>query len=689
MILFPPLGGIFIKCLIFNFTLNMRTLFFQLKRIKKMKFYVCVLVLSNWIFLCIAQNTIVEKRKDSLNTILKLAKEDTNRVKALLLFGKIYQQNNFDSALFYYKKAQALSKKLNFTFGLVSSMSYQVSPLTYLNQLDDAIAIGTQALALALKSNEPNLIGAAYINLCNPYTNKGDYKKCIEYTVKAMKIYEGNSDSIKLTNVYINLGYYYKLLNENQTAYAYDLKGINLARMQKKNDYLEVSLLNLSIPLTDAKKYDSAILVLKEAQKISEEINDKVYESIIINNLIIVYRQMGQNEKTLPLVNDLITKATASGATEGLILGIDSKGDYFINKSQYDSAAYYYLQAIDLMKKNNNNKYLEVTYSGLTDAKAGEGAFHEYEIYRDLRDSVRNALHSEENLKTSKELEVKYQSEKKDQEIKIQKGNLANSRLWIGILSSLIASSILLFFIVRSSYKHKQKISAQEKELQQQKIIQLQNEKQLTATQSILKGQEEERGRLAKDLHDGLGGILSSAKYSFINMKQHFVLTEDNARAFEKSMSMLDQSISELRRVAHNMMPETLMKLNLNEALQDYCQQVTDSGALPISYQSFGMDDLVVDNTIKTTVYRIVQELTNNIIKHAAATKSLVQIIAKDNTLNITVEDDGKGFDVSSLRLASGIGYKNTQSRIEFLKGKIDIQSKHGEGTSVYIEIPL
>ncbi len=201
--------------------------------------------------------------------------------------------------------------------------------------------------------------------------------------------------------------------------------------------------------------------------------------------------------------------------------------------------------------------------------------------------------------------------------------------------------------------------------------------------------QEEERGRLAKDLHDGLGGILSGVKYSFTNMKQQFILSEENARAFEKSMGMLDESISELRRVAHNMMPETLMKLTLDEALQDFCQQVTDSGAIAVSYQGFGMEGLIAENTIKITAYRIVQELVNNIIKHAGAKKALVQVMAKDDMLKITVEDDGKGFDTSSLHLAGGIGYKNTKSRIEFLKGKLDVQSKRNEGTSVYIEIPL
>jgi signal transduction histidine kinase len=136
-------------------------------------------------------------------------------------------------------------------------------------------------------------------------------------------------------------------------------------------------------------------------------------------------------------------------------------------------------------------------------------------------------------------------------------------------------------------------------------------------------------------------------------------------------------------------MPESLSNQSLHEALNDYCSQVSSTSAVKINYYDLGMDTLQPDNTVKITVYRIVQELISNIIKHANATTVQVQIIAKDHLLRITVEDDGKGFDVASLENADGIGYKNIKSRIDFLKGRIDVRSTHEEGTSVYIEIPF
>ena len=156
--------------------------------------------------------------------------------------------------------------------------------------------------------------------------------------------------------------------------------------------------------------------------------------------------------------------------------------------------------------------------------------------------------------------------------------------------------------------------------------VNLETEKQLTATEAVLKGEEQERTRLAKDLHDGLGGMLSGIKYSFQTMKRNLIMTPENQQAFERSMDMLDSSIKEMRRVAHNMMPEALVKFGLDTALKDFCNDINQSGALQVNYQSIGMENAVLDQTTAITIYRIVQELINNTMKHAAAKTAIVQV---------------------------------------------------------------
>lgn len=168
-------------------------------------------------------------------------------------------------------------------------------------------------------------------------------------------------------------------------------------------------------------------------------------------------------------------------------------------------------------------------------------------------------------------------------------------------------------------------------------------------------------------------------------MKGNLIITPENVQAFERSMDMLDNSIKEMQRVAHDMMPETLVNFGLDTALKDFCDTINQGGALSITYQSIDMQQAVVNQTTAITIYRIVQELVNNIIKHASARSALVQLSNEHNTINITVEDDGKGFNKELLNHARGIGWSNILNRVDFLNGKADIVSEPGKGTSVNI----
>lgn len=263
------------------------------------------------------------------------------------------------------------------------------------------------------------------------------------------------------------------------------------------------------------------------------------------------------------------------------------------------------------------------------------------------------------------------------QSLTIKQKNIFNYIL-LGSAFSILAIALLSL----RNYRNRQ-------QLQQQRIVELEKEKQLLAAEAMLKGQEDERSRLTKDLHDGLGGMLSGAKYSFSNMKDNLIMTPENMQGFERGLDMLDSSISELRRVAHSMMPEALMKFGLNAALKDFCTGINVSGIIKVVYQSYGVDDIKLEQAASVTIYRIIQELLNNVIKHAAATKAVVQVNKEDNKLLITVEDDGKGFDTSLLKEAKGIGWTNIQNRLGYLKATLDVQSGEGKGTSVNIEITI
>ncbi len=214
------------------------------------------------------------------------------------------------------------------------------------------------------------------------------------------------------------------------------------------------------------------------------------------------------------------------------------------------------------------------------------------------------------------------------------------------------------------------------------------DKKLVVALQENQKLLETERGRFARDLHDGLGGLLSSVKFSFSNMKENIILTAQQGLSFEQSLNKLDSGIAELRRIAHNMMPENLQQFGLNTALKDFCITIQQGTGCNIHYECFGMEHYSFNSQTDIAIYRIAQELVNNALKHAAAEQIIVQLQNSKTSITLTVEDNGKGFDTSIIKTVKGSGWKSIESRVNLLKGSCLVTSS-SIGTTITIEMPI
>ncbi len=400
---------------------------------------------------------------------------------------------------------------------------------------------------------------------------------------------------------------------------------------------------------------------------------------------------------------NLVGKTDLNGGIKYLnkAIEISQKNDYPENEMY----AYLYLAEIYLDHKKYRQAIQNIEKGMPIAEKLGMkhelSDFHKKasEAYENLAD-YKNALiqnrkyeklHEEINLEQTKNrllvLEAKYQSEQKEAEIrtlsaekqaqilKIRQKNTLNLAL-----AGVILVTIVIAFLLYKNHKNKQKLQAQ-------RIVELETEKQLSATQALLQGQEDERSRMAKELHDGLGGLLSGVKINLNNMQKRIIITEEDGIAFEKSVALLDQSISELRRVAHNMMPESILKFGLDGAIKEFLQSIYSEN-LNIIYQSYHIEK-GLNKQLDISVYRIIQELVNNAIKHSNAAEILVQIRKDDQLLLIDVEDNGKGFGYNPDSKKSGMGLAGITSRVNYWKGSLNIESDKSSGTSVHIEIPV
>jgi len=279
------------------------------------------------------------------------------------------------------------------------------------------------------------------------------------------------------------------------------------------------------------------------------------------------------------------------------------------------------------------------------------------------------------------ELEVKYETEKKEIMITTLKAKQKVYFLTGAVIGTLLLLTLVFLFFRYRLNVQKRKLIEQQHEIAEQKIIQLEQEKKLIATQAVLDGETAERSRLARDLHDGLGGMLSVVKLNLKDMKHFAIMDGADVEHFEKALDMLDQSISELRRVAHHIMPESLMRYGLKASLEDFVNAIPNA-----HFQYFGKE-LRLDSSLEILIYRCAYELINNVVKYAQATTINVQIIMDSGIVSLTVQDDGIGFDPQTV--SSGMGLENIRTRLALYNGQMTIQTAPNEGTEVCIEIMI
>lgn len=344
---------------------------------------------------------------------------------------------------------------------------------------------------------------------------------------------------------------------------------------------------------------------------------------------------------------------------------------------------------LELMKDEDvmalNSSRLEI-YEGLAESYAGLGDMKPaYEWLKQSR-HLSDSLHESDVANDINALEIKYQRAESQKQIIALKGKTAqaalaakNSRLysWLFALISLFLLIVASFALLY--YRSNKKLLAQKELNHQQQLTEIEQEQRLKFGQAVLQGEERERHRLARDLHDGLGGMLAAVK---LNLSGQVSGSADQRTELGKIITQVDSSVTELRRIAHNMMPVNLLKFGLETALRDMCESLM-TDRLHIDFQAYGIGSISEEKQIH--IYRIIQEMLSNAIKHADATNIILQCNQDGDMFLITLEDDGKGFDTAIN--VKGIGLSNMKNRVGFLNGVIDITSVINGGTTINIEL--
>jgi signal transduction histidine kinase len=623
---------------------------------------------------------------------LSNAVNDSVKARTLLDIGETIEVTSTEKCLSYYQQGLALSKKINNNHLLLSSWNDVGIAYIELNKMDSAILCFEQAIPVARLLNDTLRVAKVLTNIGNVYLHKKDPVKAIEYYFRSARLWETFADKKMLPSLYSNICSLLTDQKEYAKAVEYGNKAYLLA-LKVGDEYSAVNaLLNLSITYRDLKQFDQEYQSLQKASPLAKKGKD-------IEQMATFYDDMGnyyyQRKQFQPSLTNYLEsyKYNQQLANPFHLCEICYRLSVTYHElGEPDKALQYIVKAEKLASEVGTRANLQEIYAARAEIEQRAGNYKLANEYFSKTLILSDSLFKASTSQKVAEVEAQYQTEKKQGEIvqlekdkQIQSFSLKQKSSLNYFLIGSLAAFLAIGLLGYRNFRNRHLLAKKEAELHQKQISELEKDRQLLAVDSMLKGQEEERSRLAKDLHDGLGGLLSGVKFSLSNMKDNLIITPDNMAVFERSLDMLDTSIKELRRVAHNMMPEILTKFGLNEALKEYCNTINTTKLLVVRYQSLGVDARL-DNSTEIIIYRIIQELLNNTMKHAAATEVFVQLIRESNRLSIVVEDNGKGYDASLAENNKGAGLTNIRSRVDYLKGQLDIHSEPGKGTLVSIE---
>jgi len=358
-------------------------------------------------------------------------------------------------------------------------------------------------------------------------------------------------------------------------------------------------------------------------------------------------------------------------------------GNSYLSKKDYKSAQYYYNLASNLKLKENiifNKLILNENSAKLNDS------LNDYKkAYNNLKQVIKlsDSLNKEEHRVGIANIKEQYDNEK------LRADNIeskAKSKRFLYL--SIIAIGLLFFvgitaFLIQKNTKKKQKLAEQDKALEKQKVATLLKDQEINNINAMIEGQEKERQRIANDLHDDLGGLMATIKLQFNTLQE-----QQTPDLFNKTNSLLDQAYNKIRSIAHAKNSGVIAKQGLLKAVKNMAHNVSSASTIDIEVTDFGLESRL-ENSLELSIFRIIQELTTNIIKHADATHATISLTNHENSLNIMIEDNGKGFNANKVIKSNGMGLHSIEKRVEHLEGELKIESQINQGTTIIIDIPL
>lgn len=597
---------------------------------------------------------------------------------ALLLFlqnGKSFETHYADS-IFQKTREFSDTEALNFMldeFYGVFNMSHT-----------DAVKWVQYCVEYSIQLGNERLIGRSYLNLGMSLYMSGDYPGCLENYQKALSIFEKNGDKQYVGRTCNEFSVYWRKQKQYDRALEDLDRSFKMCSECHDTVCVETSLNNRAVVYEMMGNYPDAVRFYQRAEEVALAIRDSLGLAFIYADEAECYRLKEDRDSSLLLIDASIAIMEKLNNRQGVGLNLINKAAIFHENGQHQKAIETYLQCIGLGEQLGYVDLLKNAHYQLGKEYAETGDFEKSFDHIDRSYSLRDSLINEEKMRSLSEMEVKYETEKiekdllKEQQQRIKTElKVATRNNWlIGLgLGTFVVVFMTLFVLQRKT-----------------RLLQAQKDRAIIAErergiQAVFDATEDERKRIAKDLHDGVGQQMSGLKLAWQNLAISATnLSENEKKTLIELSGILDSAADEVRSISHRMMPRVLEEMGLIPALEDMLEKALKFTSLTYQFDHFNLDHRLPKRT-EVALFRITQELVNNIIKHAQATLVSVQLFRNQNQLILIVEDNGKGMNGEETR--EGHGLLNIRSRLNTIHGEVNFEASPTAGTTATIRLDL
>lgn len=600
-----------------------------------------------------------------------------------------YRNKDLDSALIFAEKAIKLSRKVT---GVskdsvleIRAEAFNAKGICHVISGNQAEALEsfTQTLEIYDKLSDSTGIASTYNNMGNTGYYFSDFENALANYLKALEINEKIGDDLGIAKNTGNIGNIYEKLGQYQKALDYYFQSLKVNQRIDNPNSVANAYMNIGLIYHNLGKDSLNIVYQEKAIRIFRQLEQNPELGKAYNNLAVSYEALNDFENALRFNEKALEIRKAVGDTYGQTITLHNVGYCYYRLNEYSKALNYLEQSLRMAKNNGYDFMLEKNYDRLALVHQALKNFEQALNYRIKHSEVKDSLYKIETAKEIAEIETKYQTEKKEAEnkrlkiqAKLDKAELAarsarQKLLWIVFMTTVIMVVFVSAFVI---YRRK---AITQKRLQEEEKLRF---------KAIIKAEEKERTRIAKDLHDGLGQLLSTAKLNVASLEES-VLSEDKY-LINNAGELIDNAVTEVRNISHNLMPLALTRLGLISAVEELTSKMNASGLLNVHFKSEGIK-VRLNSSVEIAVYRVIQEILNNTIKHSQAKEVYVLLKKSNNRLHLEISDNGIGFDTQEIEKSKGIGWKSIFSRVEMLNGSIDVSSNKYKGTNLTVSIPL